>query len=409
MRALEKLRDAGAVPATRHFPLVAHMLLRLFAALCAAFVAWSFADMWSSSGTLRGLQDVDGFGHDSFIAARLWRSATGALPRGRRPHPPLVAATPCIRMTLDEFTAASAARDRPVVITGAQPELADGVWGDPVASPLAQFGASQRVKAYFSSSYRFKAAGYSRRAIWKRDRAVMRWPAEAWITLARAIHLATRRPGDWDHGCCLKLQNIPFHEGDSLLPEVLLRVVAAGRTGDHDNGIYLPQIWAHQAGVVTSLHYDEMNSVILQMAGTRVATLFAPSRKHELIVEGSQLPIEQLVIDDTSTAAATDDPAPGPDLTPFPRAYYVVDCQRMPASCTVPAAAGNDGGTDKRPIFSPLELAEPSAPRGDATCTLAPGDALFIPRLWFHRLDDDPRDAETDLFQVSLAYWFSRA
>ena len=368
------------------------------AALCAALVAWALVGLIVVAP--RHLHDLDAA---DGVAAYWWSRVAGGLPPGQKPRLLRPSETPCARVTVDEFV--SSARNRPMLIADAQPELASGSWADPVESPLARFGAEQRVRAYVSPGYIFKSAGFSmQRQIAGPGRAVMRWPAEAWVTLASAIHLATRRRSERDHGCCLKLQNIPFVEGDSLLPQPLLRVVDGGRDASalrEGEDLYLPQIWAHQAGVVTPLHHDEFNSVILQLAGTRVATLFAPERERELLVD-ARLPIEQVVLPQRYADA---------DLTSFPRAssYRVVDCTAAPANCPSSRATMTSEGLDENVIFSSLELAEPTAPRADMTCALAPGDALFIPKWWFHRFDDDPRDAATDLFQVSVAYWFYRA
>lgn len=373
----------------------------VLAALCAALVAWALVGLLVVAP--RHLHDLDA----ADGVAYWWSRVAGGLPPGQKPpRLPRPSETPCARVTVDEFV--SSARDRPMLIADAQPELASGSWADPAESPLARFGAEQRVRAYFSPGYIFKSAGFSMQGpLAGAGRAVMRWPAEAWVTLASAIHLATRRRGERDHGCCLKLQNIPFIEGDSLLPEPLLRVVDGGRDASallEGEDLYLPQIWAHQAGVVTPLHHDEFNSVILQLAGTRVATLFAPERKRKLLVD-ARLPIEQVVLPQTYADA---------DLTSFPRAssYRVVDCTAAPANCENSGHRtyrSTSEGLDENVIFSSLELAETTAPRADMTCALAPGDALFIPKWWFHRFDDDPRDAATDLFQVSVAYWFYRA
>ena len=319
-----------------------------------------------------------------------------------RPHAPH-AARPCRRIRLSEL--ASADWSQPLVFAGAEPALVDSAWADPVRSPLARFGEHQIVQAFFAPDYDTKVAGRSLLG----GRAAMRLPSMSWLSLSRAIHLATRREGEHEAGCCLKLQNIPFVEGDDLLPEALRRLVVAGRDlnalrEDEDNW-FVPQIWAHQSGVVIHLHYDEFDAVILQGAGTRVATLFAPSRRSQLLVE-SNLPVELLVEVKADGAARVAAP---PNATLFPPAYQLQRCGDHNATCTREIANGSTLAIeplDIDTIFSPLDLASRNAPRADFTCAIRPGDALYIPRHWFHRLDDDPEDAATDLFQVSFSFWF---
>ena len=314
-----------------------------------------------------------------------------------RPSRPLVATAPCARVTLSELPFAN--RSLPLVVVGAQPTLAAGIWADPLESPLARFGQEQTIRAVFSPDYNNKVAGTRHGT-----GPVLRLPAVQWITFARLIHLATRRAGASDVGCCLKAQNIPFLDGDAMLPDILLKLVSGGRDPDvlkEGEDFYLPQIWANQAGAVTHAHYDEADAVILQAAGTRTATLYSPSQRDRLLVE-RDLPVETLVIAEVNTAVP-------PNATRFPGAYRLVACADHPDACTLEDADGSTRRVevvDKDTAFSPLDLASHDAPRPDFTCAIDPGDALYVPRHWFHRIDDDPHDANTDIFQVSFNYWF---
>ena len=226
------------------------------------------------------------------------------------------------------------------------------------------------------------------------------------ITLARFVHLATRRHGDVDHGCCVKIQNIPFQEADRFLPDEVANIVRRGRSknaraafGDADER-FIPQIWAHQAGAVTNLHKDPTDAFLAQAAGTRIVTLYRPEA---MMNPHGALPVEQLEAKDR----APDDDAP--HLTRFPRWYEASRCNDPKMhNCT---QVGFDGKfseikwtRDRHDDFSALDLGHVDPP--DYTCQLKAGEGLIIPRGWWHRMDDDPRDAADDVLQVSFSWWY---
>ena len=250
-----------------------------------------------------------------------------------------------------------------------------------------------------------------------------REPARVAIAFSRLVDLATRGRDDPNAGCCLKVQNIPFAGADSLLPPQVAELLEAGRATarrdvEGNRSIYLlPQIWANQAATVTSAHFDEYDAVIAQAAGTRVVSLWEPGR--QLNPVRRRLPVEYVRAGSCSIPLNTDLEAL--DGVEFPREYVVCDlCAREDAggesndsgaACQEPhiredsITLGDYWKVDNR-VFSPLDLEATGAPVPDSTCRVAPGDLLFIPRGWWHRMDDDPVDAATDLFQVSFSFWY---
>ena len=175
---------------------------------------------------------------------------------------------------------------------------------------------------------------------------------------------------------------------------------------DEARGLLVPTIWAHQAGGVTSAHWDEFDSIIVQAAGTRLVSLWPPDLSDALNPLG-ELPTEQLVaVHDEATGGATG-PAEEPDDITFPTAYTTRRCASR-AECQVLTLNASETASVAWRVehFSPLDLSDARAPAATLRCALGPGDALFLPRRWWHRMDDDPTDAHTDVMQVSFSWWF---
>lgn len=333
----------------------------------------------------------------------------GSVMRSQPPRPPRDPYAQCERLTLQQFDATPPRY--PVVLSGAAESVRDFDWASPTRSPFVTAGEGQHLVAFLAPDHLQRVAGQSEDS----GRAAFREPVRVRISWPRAVHLATRRKGDADHGCCLKVQNVPFAEADGLLDDRLLDVLERGRAAatdarqlseDEARGLLVPTIWAHQAGGVTSAHWDEFDSIIVQAAGTRLVSLWPPDLSDALNPLG-ELPTEQLVaVHDEATGGATG-PAEEPDDITFPTAYTTRRCASR-AECQVLTLNASETASVAWRVehFSPLDLSDARAPAATLRCALGPGDALFLPRRWWHRMDDDPTDAHTDVMQVSFSWWF---
>ena len=161
---------------------------------------------------------------------------------------------PCMRMTLSDISLQHNQRFRqPVIVEDGGVKLLRHEWAHPTKSPFATL--NQTVAVFFSPDMNHRTAGQSQ----VDGRVVFREPASQLLTLARFLYLATRRLGDTDYGCCTKLQNVPFKEADELLPPAMLNFIQRARqSAGHEAAaeMFRAQMWAHQAGAVTSLHMD---------------------------------------------------------------------------------------------------------------------------------------------------------
>ena len=337
--------------------------------------------------------------------------ATDYIPT--RPLPRHASAV-CPRVSINEFLQHPQLRQKPVVVVDGGKLLTSHSWADPILSPLVVAGEHQRVVAHFAPDPLMKAAGVME----NESGFVLQHPLCVVTTLARFVHLATRQQGDDDSGCCLKVTHIPFVDADDFLPISLLSFIESGRAKAKltlradELAQLIPKLWAYQSRTVTALHFDEIDSFVAQAAGTRIVTLYPPeadlkpaeSTRFALFFDADR---ERLV------DIHRNSPSP-PDRVKFPKQYALRFCDSSgpgelstQPNCTRPTIDGrslpSDQLLDSFEHFSPLDLAAKNAPLPAYTCPLGPGDLLFTPRKWWHRMDDDPVDNDT--MQVSLSWW----
>ncbi len=138
------------------------------------------------------------------------------------------------------------------------------------------------------------------------------------------------------------LARLPGLEEDAPAP-----VLCAGRLRLE------PNLWISAAGTRSRLHFDQPHTLLVQVHGTKRVLLFAPSERRNVYPNPPWSANAQFSRADVAR----------PDLAAFPR------------------------------------LARARALR----CTLAPGQALFIPGSWWHYLD-----SEEPTISVGFRWWGTR-
>ena len=332
--------------------------------------------------------------------ADLLLQLTASVPCNIKPTPRVAASEPAMP-SVDVIDADTLARDRwhwdaafatstPLLVRGAACALAKDISSCSVAELRRRWGA-HAVTVAFSPDVHYQHPVTT-------DDGEMRFretPTER-MTFADFVDLLPHHgKREFFAVSQSSAPSLDVFEGLPSVPPSLARLLSTCT-------VHRSNLWACKPPKVSALHYDDDESVLLQLSGTKRFTLVAPAPLHGLSAYPSSLPVDRL-------------------RRVAPGVYEADTCSEEEGSSEADDDLDDDAGTPRRVNNFPLvNMSDPDVAAHPLfhhaqvmTVDVHEGDALLLPAYWYHQVESFVDAEDTDVedscpLNVAINYWFSR-